>query len=174
MTKVYLFEALPLKNAISRKLHELVREREDIAFVTAQKGEEYEKPERTFEEVTEELNDVRDDYRKISLKIAAANSGSTVETSTGTVYTIVEALELAKQLRAEADILKRYGRAKRTERVNNYTSNSEVEYKYAQFDPKTLKAQGEELEKFANSLSNAIERANHTNYISFGNADKYM
>lgn len=173
MTKVYLFEALPLKNAISRKLHELVHERDDIAYVTARKDEEYEKPERTFAEVTKELNDVRDDYRKISLKIAKANAGSTVETATGTVYTIVEALELAKQLRAEASRLKRFGQSKKTERLPSYNP-SEVEYKYAQFDPKSLKAQGEELEKFANSLSNAIERANHINYISFGNADKYM
>ncbi|AII28103.1 hypothetical protein LD13_gp246 [Bacillus phage Bobb] len=173
MTKVYLFEALPLKKAISRKLHELVHERDNIAYVTARKDEEYEKPERTFEEVTEELNDVRDDYRKVSLKIAAANSGAIVETSTGTVYTLVEALELAKQMRAEAALLKRFGQSKKTERLPSYNS-SEVEYKYAQFDPKSLKAKGEELEKFANSLSNAIERANHTHYISFGNADKYM
>lgn len=71
--KISLLEALPLRNTISRRIQDLLTERDSVAFVQFEKGEEYEKPERTVDEVTAELNEVRRDFRKLDVLVYQAN-----------------------------------------------------------------------------------------------------
>ncbi|MEH6970968.1 MULTISPECIES: hypothetical protein [Bacillus] len=85
---------------------------------------------------------------------------------------ITEALELAQQLRGEANRLKSYGRSKETERLSSYSDV--ISYRKAMFDPEKMQSKGLKLERMANRLSNAIEKANHNYEIEFEAADKYL
>ncbi|TWL55444.1 hypothetical protein CHCC14809_2214 [Bacillus licheniformis] len=42
------------------------------------------------------------------------------------------------------------------------------------FDPEKMQSKGLKLERMANRLSNAIEKANHNYEIEFEAADKYL
>jgi uncharacterized protein YeeX (DUF496 family) len=170
--EISLLEALPLRNAIARRIQELLQERDRVAFVEFEKGEEYEKPERSVEEITTELNEVREDYRKLDVLVAKANLEAKVEWD-GKEITITEAIELAKQLRGEASKLKNYGRSKKQERKYSIGDTKTV-YRKALFEPSEMQKQGLKLERMADRLSLAIEKANHLHTIKFDAAEKYL
>ena len=170
--KISLLEALPLRNTISRRIQDLLSERHNVAFVQFEKGEEYEKPERTVEEVTKELNEVRRDFRKLDILVYKANLEAKITWDDEEIC-IAEAIELAKQLRGEAGNLKVFAQSKKQER--NYSYGSEVpSYEKALFDPSDMQKQVIKLEKMANRLSLTIEKANHVHTIDFDAAEKYM
>lgn len=170
--KISLLEALPLRNTISRRIQDLLSERDTVAFVQYEKGEEYEKPDRTVDEVTEELNEVRRDFRKLDVLVYQANLEAKI-TWDDEEISIAEAIELAKQLRGEAGRLKSYAKSKKQERNHNYGSDTII-YEKAMFDPAEMQKRVLKLEKMANRLSLNIEKANHTHSIEFAAAEKYM
>jgi len=49
--QITVAEARLLKNAVSKKLHDLIQERNQIAYVEFEKGEKYTPHARTFQEV---------------------------------------------------------------------------------------------------------------------------
>lgn len=128
--KISLLEALPLRNTISRRIQDLLTERDSVAFVQFEKGEEYEKPERTVDEVTAELNEVRRDFRKLDVLVYQANLEAKI-TQDDEEISIAEAIELAKQLRGEAGRLKVYAKSKKQERNHNYGSDTIIQNKIA-------------------------------------------
>ena len=106
--EITVAEARLLKNAGAEKVYELISERNRIAYVEFEKGEDYEKPNRTFEEVSADIKKVREHHRIIKKALAENNLKTTIDWK-GEKLTIVEALELVKQLRAEASDLRRFG-----------------------------------------------------------------
>ena len=170
--KISLLEALPLRNTISRRIQDLLSERDSVAFVQFEKGEEYEKPERTVDEVTDELNEVRRDFRKLDVLVYQANLEARI-TWDNEKISIAEAIELAKQLRGEAGRIKHYANSKKQERNHGYGSDIII-YEKAMFDPAEMQKRVIKLEKMANRLSLDIEKANHIHTIEFEAAEKYM
>lgn len=170
--KISLLEALPLRNTISRRIQDLLMERDSVAFVEFEKGEEYEKPERTVEEVTTELNEVRKDFRKLDVLVYKANLEAKITWDDEEIC-IAEAIELAKQLRGEAGRLKFFANSKKQERQQSYASDLPI-YQKALFDPAEMQRRVIKLEKLANRLSLNIEKANHMHTIEFEAAEKYM
>lgn len=171
--QISLLEALPLRNSISRRIQELLQERDRVAYVEFEKGEDHETPEKTIEEVTNELNEVRNDYRQLDLVVTATNIVAKIEWNGGEI-TITEAIELAKQLRGEANKLKSYGNSKRVDRKPQNYGETRTIYRKAMFEPSKLQKEGLKLERIANRLSLAIEKANHNQMIEFPAADKYL
>ncbi|MBL4952206.1 hypothetical protein JK635_08285 [Neobacillus sp. YIM B02564] len=162
-----LAEAVPLKGIISRHIQELIRERNDVAFVEAEKGEEYEKPLRSVEKITEELERVRKDFRMLDILINKANLENTICWDEENI-SIKEAIELAKQLREEANRLKSLGNAKKIERTSRGLLNNHlVLLRIAQFEPEEYRKRGIKLERQVNKLSALIEHANHFVTIEF-------
>ncbi|MEC1289438.1 hypothetical protein P9B58_03970 [Bacillus mojavensis] len=171
MSKIALFEALPLRNAISKRIQELLQERDSVAYVEHDKDEKYTKPTKNVDQITAELESTKKDYRELVVLIAKANLDAKVLWDEKEL-SITEALELAQQLRGEANKLKSYGRSQKTERVNSYSDV--ISYREALFDPDKMQAKGLKLERMANRLSNSIEKANHNYEIEFEAADKYL
>ncbi|ATH91773.1 hypothetical protein [Bacillus glycinifermentans] len=171
MSKIALFEALPLKKTISKRIQELLQERDSVAYVEYDKGEEYIKPAKTVDQITSELEEARKDYRNLVVLMSEANLNAKVVWDEKEL-SITEALELAQQLRGEANRLKSYGRSKETERLSSYSDV--ISYRKAMFDPEKMQSKGLKLERMANRLSNAIEKANHNYEIEFEAADKYL
>lgn len=171
--QISLLEALPLRNSISRRIQELLQERDRVAYVEFEKGEEYETPDKTIEEVTNELNEVRNDYRHLDLVVTKANLEAKVVWDDQEI-TITEAIELAKQLRGEAHKIKSYGNSKKQDRKPQNYGETRTVYRKAMFEPSKLQKEGLKLERIANRLSLAIEKANHIHTIEFAAADKYL
>ncbi|MBP1917016.1 hypothetical protein J2Z23_004001 [Lederbergia galactosidilyticus] len=131
--KLTLAELLPLKVTISKLLHEKIEERASVAYVKYAKGDEEIIPDQTFAQLTAEIKEIREDYRKIDFLLAKANTDHLIEWEDGKL-SIVEAIELAKQLRAEVNTLKDFGRSKPIERITRYHLE-EATYRKALFDP---------------------------------------
>lgn len=171
--KLSLAELLPLKSTISNTLQEKLRERNRVAMIEFEKGTtEKETHEKSFNDVTNELRTIRSDYRKIDTLIAEANVKNKVEWEDGPV-TINEALEFAKQLRSESYELKNFGTRKKIEKMHSYGIETPM-YQELTYDPSKIHEKGIKLEKKANRLSMAIEKANHKFEIEFPEAEKYL
>ena len=171
--EITVAEARLLKNAVAEKLYELISERNRIAYVEFEKGEDYEKPNRTFEEVSADIKKVREHHRIIKKALAENNLKTTIDWK-GEKLTIVEALELVKQLRAEASDLRRFGISNQVERLNSRPFDSKTFYRKAMFDPVKVKRDSEKILKEANRLSILIDKANFNATVNIDFVDEYQ
>lgn len=170
--KITLAQAVHLRSIIGRRIQELVHERVSVSTVQASKGEKYEKPERTMEEVTLELNEARKHYRELDFAATSANLQSKISWD-GEEISITEALEISKQLRGEVSELKRFGQRKKQEKEFNYRSESES-FVYAMYEPEVYRQNALKLERKVNRLSQEIEATNHRTDFEFAPASIYL
>jgi hypothetical protein len=92
----------------------------------------------------------------------------------GVLVSILEAIELAKQLREEKERYKRFGNQKKTERASRGVfGESGNLITVAHFDPEVYRKKAQASERKALKLSAMIEAKNHTVEIPF-DADLYM
>lgn len=173
--KVTLAQALPLRSTISKRIQDLLQERKKVAVVEAEKGEQYEAPVRKMEEVTEELRQAREDFRRLDVLVTAENLKATIQWD-GKDISITEALELAKQTRGEAHEHKEFGNRNKKERKHSggWGSNDSNIILHAQYDPENYRKSAQKLQREADRLSFEIERKNHTVEFDFPDAEKYI
>lgn len=171
--KITVAEARLLKNAVSKRLHELLSERNKNAFVEFEKDEEYIKPDKSFEELTKDIEKVRSHYMAVKKALAESNLKNTIEWN-GKELTIVEALELVKELRDESDRLISFGNNPIIQRSSRGIYDSKTIYRKALFEPSELKKAGEKMRKEANRLSILIDKANFNTSVELEFADEYQ
>lgn len=172
--KLTLAQIVVLSASIVKTINELIRERNDIAFAKASKGEAYIKPVRTFQELTAEIASAREDLRKLDILKAKANVANTISWN-GEDLTIIEAIDLAKQLRIEANEFKVFGSKKKQDFENSgWGANASQLIVYAQYDPEKARQRGIKLTAIAERLSSEIDKANDKIEIVFANANKYI
>lgn len=171
LAKITLAEAVKLKSILNKRVHELEEEMDRVAFVEMEKGGKKPKLPRTLKEVELDLEAVRKDMRILDRLVYAANIENTV-TLNGEEFPIVEAIELATQLRAKARKYKEYGAAQKEEFPYSYGENISI-VKVALFDPEEYRVKGLEAERQANKLSNLINAKNYSIELDF-NADNYF
>lgn len=170
--KITLAEAVPLRGIIYKRIQELLTERDSVAVVEAAPGESYEKPSRSMDEVSSDLEEARKDYRMLDVEMARLNLNSYLEWD-NQKYCITEAIELSKQVRGEAQKLKYFGGRKKQERETNWRNDSTV-IAHAQYNPEEYRKKGLKLERQVNRLSTKIEAANHTVEFEFEPASRYL
>lgn len=170
--EITIAEVRLLQRAIQDRLHLLLSERQDVAYVEFEKGEDYEKPTKTIYDVTSEIERTRFHLRKTKELLATANQTFTFEWE-GEVLTIGSGLELVKQLREESRYLEGFSVSKPIERKNGLYNSTTV-YKKALFDPVQLKKVARDTLKRANRLSIAIDAANFNNKISVPFVGEYQ
>lgn len=171
--KITVAEARLLKNSIEKKLHDLLRERNRTAFIEFEKGEKYTPHSRTMEDVSKDITRVREHYRAVKKALAESNLNATIEWKDETI-SLVEALELVKQLRSEADTLQMFGNSRQVERISRGAFDTSVIYKKALFEPQAVKKEGEEILREANRLSILIDKANFNAEVSFDFVNEYQ
>ncbi|USG67198.1 hypothetical protein NDK47_07890 [Brevibacillus ruminantium] len=177
---ITLAQAIPLRRSIERQIDELREERMEFSAVIIAKGETPEFPERTVEMITAELNQARTDYLRLNRLIAEANLKEVVEWD-GRFISLIEAIELAKQMRQEAGEFKSLGVRKKIERASSSPYHGRPRFheggsdliSVATYDPDTYRESGKKLERRANLLSSKIETANHSLTLDF-DAASYM
>lgn len=167
---INLAEAVKLKSILTRKIQELQSGMRNAAFAIVEKGGEPKLPTKSLEQYETELAEVRADSRKLDALIYRANIDNTV-TFEGDTMPIVEAIELATQLRAEAQYAKQLGESVKEDYF--HSSGDAILYRVALFEPLHYMERGQELEKLAHRLSNAINAANYSITIDFDDS-KYF
>lgn len=171
MAKITLAEAVKLKSILKNRIHELEGEMRRVAFTTVEKGNAPEKGLRTLGVVETELDEVRFDSRVLDRLMYRANIDNQIEFQ-GHQLAIVEAIELATQLRAKARFYKELSMAQKEEIQYGY-SESTIVYRVALFDPEDYRVKSLQAEKDAHKLSNLINAKNYSIRLDFDDA-KYF
>ena len=162
---INLAEAIKLKSIITKKIQELTMNVHQRTHVIIEKGEQPVKPDFTLEMLEVELHQLRYDSRKLDALIYRANIDNTI-TFKDEELPIVEAIELAKQLRAESAFCKQLGNEEK-ESIFHHHGGDSILYRVALFDPLTYRNRANELEKEAHRLSNLINAKNYQVQIDF-------
>lgn len=171
MPNISLAEAVKLKSLLSKRIHELEEEMDRVAFIEIEKGSKVPKQVRTLTDVELDLEEVRKDFRLLDKLMYQANIENEIAFN-DQLFTIVEAIELATQLRAKARKYKVYGTAPKEEFPYSYGEGVSL-LKVAMFDPEMYRLQGLEIERQANRLSNLINAKNYSIELNF-DSEKYF
>lgn len=160
MNKITLAEGLSLRSTLTKRISALIRERSNkAAFAKVEKGEQPEMLTRSFELISNELKEVRNDFRNLDHKMQFANTDTVLEWN-GKDICLTEAIELAKQIRAELTHLTHYaGFQKETREVDRFSGAANI-VSVALYDIEAVRIEAEQLEKQAATLSNLIEKTN--------------
>lgn len=165
MANITLAEAVKLKSILKKRIHELQEEMRRVAFTTVEKGTIPERSTRNLLSVETELDDVRLDHRILDRLMYRANIDTTVEFQEQQL-SIVEAIELATQLRAKALFYKELSMAEKEEIQYGYSESNPI-YRVALFEPEVYRLKALQAEKDAHKLSNLINAKNYTVVLDF-------
>lgn len=171
MGKITLAEAVKLKSILRTRTHELEDEMRRVAFATVEKGTAPEKGTRTLELVEKELDSVRYDGRILDRLMYRANIDNKIEFQDQQLA-LVEAIELATQLRAKARFCKELSTSEKEVIQYGYGESTPV-YQIALFDPEEYRLKALQAEKDAHRLSNAINAKNYSVKLDFDDS-KYF
>jgi len=171
MANITLAEAVKLKSILRTRIHELEEEMRRVAFATVEKGMSPVRGTRTLEVVDKELDGVRLDNRVLDRLMYRANIDNEIEFQNQKLP-IVEAIELATQLRAKAHFYKELSTAEKEEIQYGYADNTTV-YQVALFDPEEYRVKSLQAEKDAHRLSNLINAKNYSITLAFDDSQYF-
>ncbi|MFJ7952214.1 hypothetical protein ACIQZG_11890 [Lysinibacillus sp. NPDC096418] len=162
---INLAEAVKLKSVLAKKVQELISELHRSAFVTIEKGQTPKTSNRLMTTIEADLAQVRLDIRTLDRLVYEANIQNTVAFK-GEHLALVEAIELATQLRAEAELCKHFSTHEK-ETVRMGYGDSTMLYEIALYEPEDYRERAATLEKEAHKLSNLINAKNYSVEIAF-------
>lgn len=167
---INLAEAVKLKSIITKKIQELSGAVQQATHVIVEKGEEPKQPTLTLDKIEADLKQLRYDSRKLDALIYRANIDNTILFNEEELP-IVEAIELANQLRAEAAFCKNLGMEEKE--AFYHTVGDAMLYRVALYEPLDYLNRSNEIEKQAHRLSNAINAKNYQVTIAFDDSNYY-
>ena len=162
---INLAEAVKLKSILGKKIQELVEELHRSAFVTVEKGQAPKTSNRALAIIEGELAQVRLDARTLDRLVYEANIQNFVDFK-GEQLALVEAIELATQLRAEVELCKGFSMREKESVRLGYGENT-VLYDIAMYEPDAYRERAIQLEKDAHRLSNLINAKNYSIQLNF-------
>lgn len=162
---INLAEAVKLKSVLAKKVHELIAELHRSAFVTVEKGQAPKTSNRAMTTIEAELAQVRSDVRTLDRLVYEANIQNKVDYK-GNKLALVEAIEFATQLRAEAELCKDFSTHEKETVRMGYGDNTML-YEIAMYEPEEYRERAATLEKDAHKLSNLINARNYSVEINF-------
>ncbi|WP_433958285.1 hypothetical protein [Cytobacillus horneckiae] len=171
MPKITLAEAVKLKSVLSKRIHELEEEMDRLAFFEIEKASPLPTQKRLFQDAEKDIDEIRKDFRLLDKLVYRANIDNEIQFN-GDSLTIVEAIELATQLRAKARKCKQFGSAQKEEFLYMIGESSSM-LRVAAFEPEEYRIKSLEIERHANRLSNLINSKNYTIELEF-DQDKYF
>ncbi|MFJ3389302.1 MULTISPECIES: hypothetical protein [unclassified Lysinibacillus] len=162
---INLAEAVKLKSILAKKVQEFVGELHRSAFVTVEKGQAPKTSNRAMKVIEAELAQVRLDVRTLDRLVYEANIKNIVDFK-GDKLALVEAIELATQLRADAELCKQFSMHEKESVRMGYGENTML-YEIAMYEPDEYRERAIILEKDAHKLSNLINAKNYSVEINF-------
>lgn len=167
---ISLAEAVKLKSILNKKTQELILEIHSNSHAIVEKGEQPKLPDRTLSIIEAELTRVRKDARLLDKLIYKANIENTIKFKDEEL-TLVEAIELAIQLRSQVSLYQDLGRSDKEEFY--HSSGDAILYRIALFEPSEYRNRANELEKEAHRLSNVINAKNYQVQIEFDDSNYF-
>lgn len=171
MANISLAEAVKLKSVLSKRIHELEEEMDRLAFIEMEKESPAPKQTRTLKDVEKDIKVIRKDFRLLDKLMYRANIENEIIFNDESL-SIVEAIELASQLRARARKYKEFGSAVKEEFLYSIGESGAM-IRVAQFEPEDYRLKAIETERKANRLSNLINAKNYAVELEF-DGDKYF
>ncbi|MFY3790865.1 hypothetical protein ACOQFO_04015 [Ureibacillus sp. MALMAid1270] len=171
MKKIPLAEAVKLKSVLTKKISELTNEIHSVSKAIVEKGQTPKVSGRSLSEVEKELAQVRKDSRTLDRLIYRANIDHMIQFK-GEELPIVEAIELASQLRAEASLCKEMSKSEK-ERLYHSTGDNVIFYQVTLYEPEEYRVKANELEKEAHRLSNLINAKNYQVELEFDDSNYF-
>lgn len=163
-----LIDAMTLKQLLHGQIDTLTEEIEHVAFISLEAGESIPTIQsRSLQDIETELERSRLDLRLIDRLILEANLKTTVKTNDGPLP-LVEAVELAVQLRVQARMYKKLSLRPKREFEHGVSI-----VKHALYDPELYRLKARDVEKRANQVESAIQDARYQTKIDF-DASHYM
>jgi hypothetical protein len=172
LAQLSLAALIPLRADIARMIKGLDYERRKNAFVEHLKGEKAEAPTRSFDVITKELHETREDFRVIDQLIHQANLVNTITWSNQEV-SLFTAIQIAKHMRREAEELFEFGSKKKEDFSKNSYAN-ETTITRAMYDVEATREDGLKLDRKVKRLSQLIEDECHKIMLEFPRAEKYI
>lgn len=163
---ITLAMAQPVEVAIKQRINSLMEELSRSIDVSYIKGDEPIMPDRTLDEIFDELNGAEWDLLRLRALRDKANNEVFVDwTVDGSVpMTIAMAINCAKNMRTRFQQYKNLAGKNPNPIGSRYESDNITQITYA---PADYKAKALQLERQVNALSIAIDRANNTHDLDF-------
>ena len=171
MANISLAEAVKLKSVLSKRIHELEEEMDRVAFMEMEKEGSPSKQTRTLKDVEQDIERIRKDFRLLDKLMYKANIENEIMFNNESLA-IVEAIELASQLRARTKKYKEFGSAVKEEFLYSIGESAAM-IRVAQFEPEDFRVKAIEIERQANRLSNLINAKNYAIELEF-DGDTYF
>ncbi len=175
MSKILVLDAISLKAKLETKINDLVSERNRNATATIDKGEQAEIPARTVDMITEEIFNVRRDLRDLKEAIRQSNLTTMIPWDGGDIN-IATALDLVKDIRLDAGLLKSMGMRKKLDRDKggHFATSTVTTFTIALYEPEAYAGVAEKSERIADKLSTMIQKSNLNTEVEYVAADKYV
>ncbi len=175
MAVISLADAVHLRARILAHRDELQAARARGSTMLITKGETPEVPSTTVEQYTAQMSDASADHRLLDVEMARLNLVHHVRWD-GREVPLMEALQLAKDLRQQIADLKMLGSRLKVQRMRmGQVGRDGAELiEVAMYDPDAMRKQADQLERQVMRLSRLIDRCNEQAMFEYPPADKYM
>lgn len=170
--KITLAQAINLLSSLQKRISELNGEFFNVHVIEVPKGETYTPFDRTVHDVLQNLSEVQYDLLELKEIIQEANLNNLIEWD-GQSISMIRAIETAKQLREQLNLLKTLATTQKRSYNVHHRSGAVME-QIALFDPSEFKKQSDKLSRQAELLSSRIDKVNYTVEIEVPLADKYL
>lgn len=170
MAAFTLADGIRLRSLLTKQVQELEQEMLRVAFTVAEKGQPLQEQKRGVEEVDFEIKQVRQDIMLLDRLIYEANLANAIDYQ-GEAIPLVEAIEYAMQLRAQAKIYKQLGSS--SKETPEFGYGDTVAYmRYARFEPDEYREKALQYERNANKVSGLVNAQNYQVELPF-DASRY-
>lgn len=170
MNSFTLADGLRLRSLLTKQVKELEQELLRAAFTVVEKGQSLPHQKRGVEEVDHDIKMMRQDIMVLDRLIYEANLANTIEYQ-GEAIPLVEAIEYAMQLRAQALLYKQLGSSSKEQPEFGY--GEAVSYvRVARFEPDEYREKAMQYDRNANKVSSLVNARNYQIELNF-DASRY-
>lgn len=170
MNSFTLADGLRLRSLLTKQVKELEQELLRAAFSVIEKGQSLPDQKRGVEEIDYDIKMMRQDIMVLDRLIYEANLTNSIDYQ-GEAIPLVEAIEYAMQLRAQAILYKQLGASPKEQPEFGYGEAASY-VRVARFDPDEYREKAQQYERNANKVSGLVNARNYQIELDF-DASRY-
>lgn len=170
MTSFTLADGIRLRSLLTKQVQELEQEMLRVAFTLSEKGQALPEQRRSVDGVDSDIKMIRQDIMLLDRLIYKANLATAIDYQ-GEQIPLVEAIEYAMQLRAQAKLYKQLGASPKEQPEYGY-GEAAAYMRVARFDPEEYREKALQYERNANKVSGLVNAKNYQVELEF-DASRY-
>lgn len=170
MNSFTLADGLRLRSLLTKQVKELEQELLRAAFSVVEKGQSLPHQKRGLEDVDQDIKMMRQDIMILDRLIYEANLTNAIDYQ-GEAIPLVEAIEYAMQLRAQAALYKQLGSAVKEQPEYGFGDGA-IYIRVARFEPDEYREKAMQYDRNANKVSSLVNARNYQIELDF-DASRY-